>query len=146
MRPTCWRSRLVHLTSRDVPRVTLLPTQHKSPGKTRRFCSDTQAPALATLGVCCTQLTSTGNVRHILPIPDTTVSRPRSCLTVALGGPAHCKLPVNQQGKQRISARRGQGKREAEYDVTSGLWARGAQGWRKDFHCTPNRVRDQSCF
>lgn len=73
------------------------------------------------------------DIAHIIPITDKPISRPRTCLTVASDGPAHCKLPVGQQGLKRISARRGQGRSEAEFGVTSGL-----EVWIKDFHCIPN--------
>lgn len=147
MRPTCWRSCPVHLTARDIPRVTLAAHPAQIPRENTKVLFRHAGPSFGHTG-CMLHPADLHchHIGHIIPIPETTVSRPRSCLTVASGGPAHCKRPVNQQGQQRLSARRGQGRRDAKYAVISGLWARGAQGWRKDLHCTPNRVRDQSCF
>lgn len=52
------------------------------------------------------------HLHDMIPIPGIPVSRLRTCLRVALGDPAHCRLPTDQQGQQRSSARKEQGGRK----------------------------------
>lgn len=83
------------------------------PKTTHRFCANTHPSFSHTaLGAMGVMVYPANHHLHMIPIPGKPVSRPRTCLTVAPGDRAHCRLPTDQQGQQRSSARKGQGRRK----------------------------------